>query len=142
MSIAVVSTQLNGFNYCYRLFGLVVRVFANGPGDLGSIYKTIKMVLDTALLNTQQYKVHIKGKVEQSRERSSALPYSLVWYLSKREPAGRPWLKGDNFYWLIPVYLSVYFFWIKFNILFLQDCISFQLVSFWLVERMFTFNFA
>ena len=30
------------------------------------------MVLDTSLLNTQQYKVRIKGKVEQSRERSSA----------------------------------------------------------------------
>ena len=28
----------------------------------------------TSLLNTQQYKVRIKGKVEQSRERSSALP--------------------------------------------------------------------
>ena len=35
---------------------------------------TLKMVLDTSLLNTQQYKVGIKGKVEQSRERSSALP--------------------------------------------------------------------
>ena len=48
--------------------GLVGRVFANGPGDLGSIQgrvipKTLKMVLDTSLLNTQQYKVHIKGKV-------------------------------------------------------------------------------
>ena len=37
-----------------------------------------KMVLDTSLLNTQQYKVRIKGKVEQSRERSSALPYTSV----------------------------------------------------------------
>ena len=51
-------------------------VFANGPGDLGSIPgrvipKTLKMVLDTSLLNTQQYKVRIEGKVEQSRERSS-----------------------------------------------------------------------
>ena len=36
------------------------------------------MVIDTSLLNTQQYKVHIKGKVEQSREWSSALPYNLV----------------------------------------------------------------
>ncbi len=50
---------------------------ANGPGDLGSIPgrvipKTFKMVLDTSLLNTQQYKVRIKGKVGQSRERSSA----------------------------------------------------------------------
>ena len=58
-------------------------VFANGPGDLGSIPdrvipKISKMVLDTSLLNTQQYKVRIKGKVKQSRERSCALPYSSV----------------------------------------------------------------
>ena len=63
-----------------QLIGLVGREFANGPGDLGSIQghiipKTFKMVLDTSLHNTQQYKVHIKGKVEQSRERSSAFPY-------------------------------------------------------------------
>ena len=38
----------------------------------------IKMVLDASLLNTQRYKVRIKGKVEQSRERSSALPYTSV----------------------------------------------------------------
>ena len=49
--------------------GLAVRVFANGPGDLGSIPgqvipKTQKMVLDAALLNTQYYKIRIKGKVE------------------------------------------------------------------------------
>ena len=36
------------------------------------------MVLDTYLLNTQQYKVCIKGKVEQSWEESSAFPYTLV----------------------------------------------------------------
>ena len=63
--------------------GLAVRVFANGLGDLGSIPgrvipKTQKMVLDASLLNTQHYKVWIKGKVEQSKERSSALPYALV----------------------------------------------------------------
>ena len=67
----------------YTTIGLVGRVFANGPGDLGSIPgrvtpKTLKMVLDTSLLNTQQYKVRIKDKVEQSRERSSALPYTSV----------------------------------------------------------------
>ena len=65
------------------LIGLVGTVFINGPGDLGSIPgrvipKTLKMVLDTPLLNTQQYKVHIKGKVEQSRERSSSLPYTSL----------------------------------------------------------------
>ena len=42
----------------YRLIGLVGRVFTNGPGDLGSISgriipKTLEMVLDTSLLNTQ-----------------------------------------------------------------------------------------
>ena len=62
---------------------LISRVFANGPGDRGSIPAwvipmTQKMVLDAALLSTQHYKVRIKGKVEQSREWSSALPYTLV----------------------------------------------------------------
>ena len=40
------------------------------PGRV--IPKTLKMVLDTSLLNTQQYKVRIKGKGEQFREKSSA----------------------------------------------------------------------
>ena len=80
--------SLNWKNYLklhnyYQLIGLVGRVFANGPGDLGSILgriipKTLKMVLDISLLNTQQYKVHIKDKVEQSRKRSSTLPYTSV----------------------------------------------------------------
>ena len=53
------------------------------PGALGSVQghlipKTLKMLLDTYSLNTQQYKVHIKGKVEQSWERSRALPYTSV----------------------------------------------------------------
>ena len=42
------------------------------------IPNTLKMVIDTSLLNTQQYKVRIKGKVEQPKERGSALPYTLV----------------------------------------------------------------
>ena len=42
------------------------------------IPKTFKMVLDTALLNTQHNKVRIKGKVDQSREKRSALPYTLM----------------------------------------------------------------
>ena len=41
---------------------MMVRVFANGPGGLGSIPgrvipKTLKIVLDAYLLNTQYYKV-------------------------------------------------------------------------------------
>ena len=42
----------------YIYIGLECRVFANGPGDLGSIpdlviQKTQEMVLDTSLLNAQ-----------------------------------------------------------------------------------------
>ena len=73
------STKLNGSMYINWLIGQVGRVFINGPGDLGSISgrvipKTFKMVLDPFLLNTQRYKVRIKGKVEQYREMSSAPP--------------------------------------------------------------------
>ena len=79
----------------YRSIGLVDRVFANGTGDRGSIpgrvkSKTQKMVLDNSLLNIQHYKVRIKSKVEQSRERSSLLLYTLVLSLMKKEPLGCP----------------------------------------------------
>ena len=58
-------------------------MFANDSGDRGSIPgrvipKTQKMVLDTALLSTQHYKVKTNDKVEQSYEWSSALPYTSV----------------------------------------------------------------
>ena len=63
--------------------GLIVSVFVNAPGNLGLIpgrviLKTQKNGTDATLLNTQHYKIRIKGKVEQSREISSALPYTLV----------------------------------------------------------------
>ena len=88
--------------------GLVDRVFANGPGDWGSIPgrgvpKTIKIVLDTSLLNTQQYKVRIKGKEDQSKERSSALPNNLLHKLLKREPSGRPRLRSPTLLLLFSV---------------------------------------
>ena len=77
------------FNYKSYMYiplpdiSIIVRVSANGPGDLGSIPgwvipKTLKMVLDASLLNTQHYKVRIKGKAEKYRERSSVLLYTLV----------------------------------------------------------------
>ena len=48
-------------------------MFASGPGHPGSIpghviIKTLKMVLDISLINTQEKKVRMKGKEEQSRE--------------------------------------------------------------------------
>ena len=59
------------------------RVFSNGPGDQGSIpgrvlLKTQKMVLDATFLNIQHYKIRIKGKMEQSKEWSSAISYPSV----------------------------------------------------------------
>ena len=66
-----------------RAIDQLSRVFANAPGDRGSIPgrvipKTQKMVLDAALFNTQHYKVRVKGKVEESWEWSSDLPYTSV----------------------------------------------------------------
>ena len=85
-------------------------MFANGPGDLGSVQgrvipKTRKMVLDTALLNTQQYKVRINCKVGQSRERRSTFPYTSVLQLLKREPSDRPRLRSPTLLIYKPTYL-------------------------------------
>ena len=82
-----------------RLIGLEGRVFANSPEDLGSIPgrvipNTLKMVLDTSLLNTQQYKVRIEGKMEQSSERSCAPPpLHLDVVVIENEPSGHPRLR-------------------------------------------------
>ena len=78
------SNTNNSYIIC---FGLMSRVFAKGLGDQGSIpgwviprtrRKKKKKVHDTALLNIQHYKVWIKGKVGQSWERSSTLPYTSM----------------------------------------------------------------
>ena len=71
------------YDYLKPAHILVGRVFVNDPGDLGwipghFIPKALKMVLDDSLLNTQQYKVRIKGKMEQCMERSSTLPNTSV----------------------------------------------------------------
>ena len=49
-----------------------------------SYQKLKKMVLDISLLNTQQYKVCIKDKVELARERSSAPPHLSVVVIKER----------------------------------------------------------
>ena len=59
------------------------KVFAYSPGNRGSVAdrvipKTQKMVFDADLLNNQHYKERIKDKMDQSREWSSALPYTSV----------------------------------------------------------------
>ena len=68
------------------------------------------MVLDTSLLNTQQYKVRNKGKVEQSRERSSA---HLDVVAIEKGAFWSPSTRGDNFillyFYLIMVLNNSYF---------------------------------
>ena len=65
------------------------RVFANGLGDLGSIPgcvipKTLKTVLDTPLLNTQQIRYVSRVKWSNPEKRVATLSYTSVWYLLKR----------------------------------------------------------
>ena len=65
--------------YIYQPIGIMVRVFASGPGDQGLIPgwvipKTQIMILDTSLLNTQYYKVWIKGKSSNPKKRVAASP--------------------------------------------------------------------
>ena len=57
----------NTFGHFFK--SLVWFALGLNPGLLGS---------NAPLLNTQHYKVWIKGKVEQSREMSSAFPYTSV----------------------------------------------------------------
>ena len=97
--------------YIYKPdIGLAVRVFANGPGDLGSIpgrviSKTQKMVLDASLLNTQHYKVRIKGKVEQSRE--GVAPSPTPWCSSYRKGSLRVTLDYGRQLYFIYIYIYV-----------------------------------
>ena len=72
------------------VFCLMSRVFANGPGDRGSIPgrvipKTQKTVLDAALLGTQHYKVRVKWSNQGNRVTLSLTPRcSSYWKGSLR----------------------------------------------------------
>ena len=74
-----------------RLIGLVGRVFVNGLGDLGSILsrvipRTLKIVLDTSLLNTQHCKVRIKGKGDPSNTCGTRHKATGLASASKQKP--------------------------------------------------------
>ena len=93
--------------------------FANSPGDRGSIpgrvipktqkkkkkkkrkKKKKKKALDATLLNTQHYKVRIKGKVEQSREWSCTLPLHLGVAAIEKGAFGSPSTMVSNFTFII-----------------------------------------
>ena len=63
------------------------------------------MVLDASLLNTQYYKVRIKGKVEQSRE--GVAPSPTPWCSSYRKESLRVTLDyGRQLYLLTKLYMD------------------------------------
>ena len=103
-------------------------MFANGPGDLRSIPgpvipKTLKLVLDTSLLNTQQYKVRIKGKVEKSMERNSA-PLRLA-KLFKKGAFWSPSTTVTNYTTCIYIYIYIYNMYIYIYVyIYIYECIQ------------------
>ena len=81
------------------------------------------MVLDASLLNTQHYKVRIKGKVEQSRKGVAPSPTPWCSKLSKREPSGHPRLWLPTLLLLYVIYsLSIAVKW--FQVLLINGCKS------------------
>ena len=99
----------------------VGRVFASGLGDWGSIpgrliSKTLKMVLDTTLLNTQQYKVRIKAKVEQSREWSSTISLTPQCSSYRKGSLLVTIDKGRQFYLLLLFQIRFYYHCVPFSI--------------------------
>ena len=90
---------------------LTVSPLSSIPGRV--IPKTLKMVLDTSLLNTQQYKVRIEGKVEQSRERIAPSPIpSSYWKGSLLVALDY----GCQLYLYIYIYIYIYKFFIYIHI--------------------------
>ena len=101
-NIEVSSNSTPVISFIFRPIGLMSIVFANSPGDWefnprSSHTKDSKMALDAALLNTQHYKVRINGKVEQSREWSSAPPLYHGVVAIEKGASESPSMKVVNF---------------------------------------------
>ena len=107
--VVIQRNSLSTDDYIYQ-----IDFFVNGLGYLSSIPgcvipKTLKMVLNTTLLNTQQYKVRINSKVEQFRERSSALPYLHLGVVAiEYGTVGSPSTTVANLYIYIYIYIYIY----------------------------------
>ena len=83
----------------FWLIGIMVLVFTNGPGDLGSITgqvipKTKKMVLDATLLNPQHYMVQSKWSNPGEGVKPFHWPRCCSYW--KRKPSGHPRLWSAN----------------------------------------------
>ena len=96
-------TQPNQIIYLIYMYepdiGMMVRVFANGPSDLGSvpgwvISKTQKMVLDASFLNIIRY----ESRVRWSNPGKGVAHSPTLWCSSyqKREPLGHSRLQSPT----------------------------------------------
>ena len=99
----------------YPDIGIMVRVFANGPGDLGSIPgrvipKTQKMVLDAILLNTQHYKV--LSRVKWSNPGKGVAPSPTPWCSSNRKGILRVTFDYgcQIYFYFIFIYIYIYLY--------------------------------
>ena len=91
---------------CMTIYIYIYIVFANGQ-EGRVIPKTLKMILDTALLNIHQYKFRIKGKVEQSSERGRALPIHLGVAAIEKGSFGSPSTTVANFTYFTHIYIYI-----------------------------------
>ena len=91
--------------------GLCVRYWLRRTGfnPMSSHTKDSKMELDVPLHNTQHSKVWIKGKMEQSREKSSGLPLHLGVVAIEKGPFESPSTKVTNYITFTYIYISQQF---------------------------------
>ena len=107
--ILVFEVSFDFYVYTEWPIGIMVRVFTNGPADQVSISdcvtpKTLKKKLYASLLKTQQFKVRIKGKWNDSRK--EGVSSATLWC--------RSYLKGSLWYPLNygrPTYVRVFLIW-------------------------------
>ena len=126
--------------------GLVVRVFANGPGDLGSIPswvipKTQKWYLMPPCLTLSI--IRYRSRVKWSNPAKGVAPSPTHWCskLSKREPSGHPRLWSPTMY----IYIYIFFFCVCIYIyiyiyIFIFVCVYITLVEWQFYSKDWHFN--
>ena len=109
--------------------GIMIRVFANGSGDRGSIPgrlipKTQNMVFDVSLLNTRYYKVRIKGKMEECQGKELHLFLHLGVVAIQKGAFGSPFTTVSQLICTLFVLDRIIWYHIMFKVS-LRFCFSF-----------------
>ena len=88
-----------------------VRQWLGRPSQV--ISKTQKMIHDISLLNTQHYKVKIKGKVDQFKWRSSTVPLYLGVVAIEMGTLRSPSITVANFLYFYIIYIISIWLWLS-----------------------------